>query len=75
MNSIERAFLVLKLLVKDELEVFEILLAMKYSPEHIQKFKSLYRKHFGMDLSDKEATDKIRSLLVCVEIGLQPQPP
>ena len=46
---------------------------MKISQKKIEEFKILYKKHFGEDISDKEATDQIRALLVMVELGLKPE--
>ncbi|MBT3348875.1 hypothetical protein HN954_02830 [bacterium] len=46
---------------------------MQLPEKTIQEFKSLYKKHFGEEISDKEATDQIRALLVVTEIGLKLQ--
>ena len=48
---------------------------MKFGRYYIDKFKALYKKHFGEELNDKEASDQIRALLVITEIGLKPRPP
>ncbi|MBT7703379.1 hypothetical protein HN748_04035 [Candidatus Peregrinibacteria bacterium] len=46
---------------------------MRISSQEIEKFKILYKKHFGEEISEKEANDQIRALLVMVELGLKPQ--
>lgn len=45
---------------------------MQIAPQKIQEFKNLYKKHFGKEISDKEANDQIRALLVIAELGLKP---
>lgn len=42
------------------------------SKEHLEKFKSIYKKRFGKDLSDQEALGKGAKLLRLVEIVYKP---
>ncbi len=42
------------------------------SKEHLEKFKSIYKKRFGKDLSDQEALEKGTKLLRLVEIIYKP---
>lgn len=42
------------------------------SDEKIQEFKVLYRKHFGIELSDEEAQEKGSQLLRLLEIVYKP---
>jgi|GEM_PF-2100939 len=37
------------------------------SKEHLEKFKRLYRIHFGKEISDQEASDKAMELVRLVE--------
>lgn len=41
---------------------------MELKNEHIAEFQMLYRKHFGKDISKKEALDKGRRLIRLIEI-------
>ena len=41
---------------------------MKISPESLSEFKLLYFKHFGEHLSDNEAYEQLRALLVITEL-------
>ncbi len=42
------------------------------SDKQIQKFKALYRKHFGIELSDEEAQEKGSKLVRLMEIIYKP---
>ncbi len=48
---------------------------MKIAPEKIQQYKDLHKKHFGEDLTDKEALEQIQTLLVITELGIKKAPP
>jgi len=45
---------------------------MQIPEEHLNKFKKLYKKQFGIELSDSEALDKATKLIRLVEIVYKP---
>lgn len=47
---------------------------MQIPKEKVDEFKDLYRKRFGIDLSDQEALEKGTKLLNFMRIIIQSQP-
>ena len=45
---------------------------MRLTPEDISEFKAIYKKNFGVDLTDDEANNKMAVLLVQMAIAATP---
>ena len=42
--------------------------------ESIEKFRAIYRKEFGVELTDEEATEQVARFLAAARVIFQPMP-
>ena len=45
---------------------------MEIDPEHLERFRAIYRERFGIELSPKEALEKALPLLTIMKAAYQP---